>query len=90
MFKKIVTTHLITLACFFVIYSVVLDFEKHFVASSPDAPLNALSPAYFSVAQHTLLGDNTCLPKTSVSKAIALTHALLAWLTTLGFFFVIL
>lgn len=86
MYRKIALAHIFILFFFFMVYQVVLDFNAHFVASSSHAPLNALSPAYFAVAQHTLLGDGTCVPKTYVAKSLALLHALLTWVLTLGFF----
>jgi hypothetical protein len=71
---------------FCILYRFVIQFDTHFVAASSSAPLNSMSPAYFAVAQHTLLGDGGCLPKTPLGKMIAMMHTLVAWSITLWFF----
>jgi hypothetical protein len=74
------------LLSFCIIYRFVIDFDTHFTAASSEAPLNSVSPMYFAVAQHTLLGDGSCLPKTQLGKSVALLHTLVAWSITLWFF----
>ena len=88
MHQKVAVIHLSVMMLFCVVYRFFIDFEKHFVAASSSVPLNSTSSMYFAVAQHTLLGDGGCIPKTPLAKILALIHVLAAWSLTMSFFFI--
>lgn len=86
---KIVASHMILHVLLFAVFLTIymqMGFERHFVPTQPDAPLSSFSPTYFAVATHTLLGDNSAVPKTTLAKVYAAAHALLAWAISLSAF----
>ena len=76
--------HVLLFLVFLAIYMSV-DFPTHFVSTQPvEAPLTVASPLYFTVATHTLLGDNSAVPRTTEAKCVVAAHAAFAWCITLA------
>jgi len=75
--------HAIVLMVFTIVY-ISIGFHAHFAATQPDAPLTGVSPLYFGLSTHTLLGDNSCIARTDTARLLVMTHALLAWAVSLA------
>lgn len=82
-----IVPHLFVHAAVFLAFTVAyltMGFRTHFAATQSDAPLTAVSPLSFSISTHTLLGDNSCVPRTNTAKLAVMTHAFLAWAVSLA------
>lgn len=78
---KHIAAHLCTLAAFGMAYSLAFKTNQFHIVAPTDPETDA---ACFAVSVHTLLGDNSVVPKTRYAKLLVSAHAAIAFCLVVG------